>query len=231
MNNKFRAAMAVTIGAGLLTVGGSIAQMQTTRTNDNSMTNSNMTQDMIGNVSKAEFMRVNEEGNQKVAAIAPDSAKLSSADQKLMTEVAMGGMMQLEVSRAALAKVTSEEAKMLAQSEVEEQTGVSAKLKEIAAAKGVTLPSAPDSKTQSLINKMNNMSGNELDVFYIRESGVKGHEKLNATMTKVQSKAKDASMKSLASATLPVIKMHMAVSRAEVAKKSGKNNSDKRNAK
>lgn len=231
MNNKFKALAAVAIGAGLLTVGGSNASMQTTRTTNDSMNMTSMPQDMIGNVSKAEFMRVNEEGNQKVAAITADGTPLSNADRKLMTEVAMGGMMQLEVSRAALAKATSEEARMLAQSEVEEQTGVSAKLKEIAAAKGVTLPSAPDSKTRSLINKMNNMSGNELDVFYIRESGVKGHEKLNSTMTKVQSKAKDASMKSLASATLPVIKMHMAVSRAEVAKKSGKNNSTTRSAK
>lgn len=231
MNTKFKASMAAVIGAGLLTVGVTSAMMQTTSRDSNMSMSSSNARDMIGNVSKSEFERLNEEGGQKVAAITPNGTPLSNDDKKLMMEVAMGGMMQLEVSRAALEKVTSEEAKLLAQSEVEEQTGVSAKLKEIAAAKGVTLPTAPDSKTRALINKMNNMSGNELDVFYIRESGVKGHEKLNKTMTKVQSKAKDASMKDLAAATLPVIKLHLQVSRAEVAKKSGKNNSSTKNAK
>lgn len=188
-------------------------------------TNSNqsMSGDTIGNMSKADFNRINEEGNRMVSAISPTGGAVSKSDQKLFMQVAMGGMMQLEVSRAALAKVTSEEARMLAQSEVEEQTGVSAKLQELAAAKGITLPSAPDSKTQSLINKMNGMSGAELDLFYIRESGVKGHEKLEKTMNKVQSSATDENLKSLAAATLPVIRVHMQVSRAEVSKKSGRN--------
>ena len=185
--------------------------------------NQTMQGDSIGNMSKAEFNRINEEGNRAVSAITPTSGTVSKSDQKLYMQVAMGGMMQLEVSRAALAKVTSEEARLLAQSEVEEQTGVSAKLKELAAAKGITLPSAPDSKTQAMIDKMNGMSGTELDVFYIRESGVKGHEKLEKTMNKVQSSATDENLKSLAAATLPVIRMHMEVSRAEVSKKSGKN--------
>lgn len=226
MNKKIKTILAVTIGASFLTFTNSDALMQTNRDGQTAARNANDSADMIGNLSKDEFERINAEGNKAVAAIKPESGTLSKGDQKLMTEVAMGGMMQLEVSRAALEKVTSPEAKLLAQSEVEEQTGVSAKLKEIAAAKGFTMPSAPDSKTQALIAKMNEMSGNELDVFYIRESGVKGHEKLQKTMTKVQSNAADASMKSLAAATLPVIKTHMQVSREEVAKKSGGKNSN-----
>lgn len=229
MNKKIKTILAVTIGVSFLTFTNSDALMQTNRDAQTTARNANASADMIGNLSKDEFERINAEGSKAVAAIKPESGTLSKADQKLMTEVAMGGMMQLEVSRAALEKVTSPEAKLLAQSEVEEQTGVSAKLKEIAAAKGFTMPSAADSKTQALIAKMNEMSGNELDVFYIRESGVKGHEKLQKTMTKVQSSAADASMKSLAAATLPVIKTHMQVSREEVAKKSGgKNNNNAR---
>ncbi|HEY8560139.1 MAG TPA: DUF4142 domain-containing protein [Pyrinomonadaceae bacterium] len=225
MNRKIKAILTITIGTSMLTFGGSDASMQTNRQADGTTTrNSNTSADMIGNLSTDEFERVNAEGQRAVAAIAPTSGALSKADQKLMTEVAMGGMMQLEVSRAALEKVTSPEARLLAQSEVEEQTGVAAKLREIAAAKGFTLPAAPDPKTAALISKMNGVSGNELDVFYIRESGVNGHEKLQKVMTKVQSKATDPSMKSLAAATLPVIRVHMQVSRAEVAKKSGGNN-------
>jgi putative membrane protein len=130
----------------------------------------------------------------------------------------------LEVSRAALEKVTNPEARILAQSEVEEQTAVSAKLQEIASAKGVTLPTAPNSKTQSMVRKMQGMSGTELDRNYVRESGVKGHERLQKTMSKVQSNATDASLKALATATMPVIQTHLQVSRQALDKMSGNGN-------
>jgi putative membrane protein len=101
---------------------------------------------------------------------------------------------------------------MLAQSEVEEQTGVKAKLEEIAQAKGLTLPTEPDAMTKTLVSRVQGLSADEVNAFYIRESGVKGHLLLQSTMTTVRSKAKDDTMKSLAAATLPVIKTHLTVS-------------------
>jgi putative membrane protein len=70
---------------------------------------------MVGNMSVDEFNRLNAQGAAAVAAITPTSGQLSSRDRSLMMEVAMGGMMQLEVSRAALEKVTNPEARILAQ--------------------------------------------------------------------------------------------------------------------
>lgn len=207
---------------------GNRNSMNSNSMNSNSMTNANSMMSsgmdasgMIGNMSMEEFMRVNADGAAKVAAVTASSAPLSKSDQKLMLEVAMGGMMQLEVSRAALGKVTSPEAKLLAQSEVEEQTGLSAKLKEIAAAKNVTLPSAPDAKIQAMVAKMQSMSGADYDRNYVRESGVKGHEKLDKTMSKVESKGSDDALKSLAAAAHPLVRTHLQVSRDVVAKMSG----------
>ena len=57
------------------------------------------------------------------------------------------------------------------------------------------------------------MSGAELDAFYVNQSGIKGHELLQATMNSVNSTAKDATLKQLATATLPVIKTHLSVSK------------------
>jgi len=181
----------------------------------------------IGNMSVEEFMRINAQGAANVAAISPDSTVLSKTDQKLMMEVAMGGMMQLEVSRAALQKVTSPQARVLAQSEVEEQTALSEKLQEIAAAKGMTLPASTNPKAQSMINKMQNMSGAEADRYYIRESGVKGHEKLDKTMSKVQSRSADDSLKALAAAALPLVRTHLQVSRDILNNMSGNGNNNR----
>jgi putative membrane protein len=201
------------------------ANTTTTTTADTGMTMSSG--DTIGNMPRAEFERINAQGAQTVAAIQPTSGQLSEKDQKLMREVAMGGSMQLEVSRAALAKVTNEEARYLAQAEVDEQTALGAKLREIAAAKGVTLPAEPNPKAASLISKMEGKSGMELDTYYIKESGVKGHEKLEKTMTKVQANAEDPTLRSLAGAALPLVQTHLRVSRESLAKMSGTGNGNR----
>jgi putative membrane protein len=172
----------------------------------------------FGTMSQEEFDRINKEGAAKVLAIKPTSAPLSTADQELMLQVAKGGMMQLEVSKLAVENVTDEQVRKLAQSEVEEQTGLSAKLKEIAQAKGFSLPAAPDAATQALLTKMKAMSGAELDRFYVQESGVKGHEKLDKVMGSVKSGAKDTGLKSLAAAAHPLVKTHLTVSRAMLTK-------------
>jgi putative membrane protein len=166
----------------------------------------------IGNMRQSQFMAINAKGAQMVSAIKPSSKRLSAADKQLFTKVALGGMRQLAVSEAVLASATDEDVRMLAQSEVEEQTGVKAKLEEIAQAKGLTLPSEPDAMTKTLVSRVQGLSADEVNAFYIRESGVKGHLLLQSTMTTVRSKAKDDTMKSLAAATLPVIKTHLNVS-------------------
>jgi putative membrane protein len=167
----------------------------------------------IGKMKLSEFMEINAKGNQMVNAITPDSKPLSAADQQLFVQVANGGMRQLMISQAVLAKATNEQVRTLAQSEVEEQTNVSNKLKQIASAKGATMPQQPDAETQSLVSRIQNMGAEEVNLFYIRESGIKGHELLRETMNTVKGNADDDALEALAKATLPVIKTHLKVSK------------------
>lgn len=160
-----------------------------------------------------DLTRKNKEGGAAVAAVRASSSPLSTADKDLMMRVAMGGMQQLEISRIAVQKASSENVRKLAQLEVEEQTGLSNKLKEIAAAKGITLPTSPDAGTQAMIERMQGMSGADFDRNYVQKSGVEGHEKLDSVMSTVHSSAQDASLKSLASAAHPLVKAHLQASR------------------
>lgn len=168
----------------------------------------------IGNMTVTAFNSINMKGNQTVSAIKPTSTPLSTADQQLLTKIATGGQRQLAVSQAVLEKVTNPQVKLLAASEVEEQTGIAAKLKEIATAKGATLPDGPDAAAQELVTQAQGLSGAALDAFYLEQSGIKGHELLQQTMTTVSSTAKDATLKKLALGTLPVIRTHLSVSKA-----------------
>lgn len=167
----------------------------------------------IGKMRVSDFMELNAKGAQMVNAITPDSKPLSEVDMQLFTQVALGGMRQLLVSQAVLAKATNEQVRMLAQSEVEEQTTVSNKLKQIASAKGAAMPQQPDAETTALVNSIQGMSADEVNLFYLRESGIKGHELLRSTMNTVRSNADDDALEALAKATLPVIKTHLKVSK------------------
>ena len=201
------------MGLGLLLAlsASSVSVAQQTSASDNTAT-------MMGNLSEQEFNRINQEGAAKVQAIKATKDPLSSADQELMMQVAKGGMMQLEVSKVAVSKATSEQVRKLAQSEVEEQTGLAAKLKEIATAKGVTLPTSPDTQTKAMVSKLQSMSGAGLDRYYVQESGVKGHQKLDKVMGSVQASAKDSGLKSLAQAAHPLVQVHLQVSQVVLSK-------------
>ncbi|WP_229375909.1 DUF4142 domain-containing protein [Fibrella aquatilis] len=192
--------VSVSLVAALLTMGTVQAQ-------------SRMDNNMVGKMTKVDFERKNKEGAATVASIMPNSKKLSAADEALMKEVAMGGMMQLETSKVAVQKSTDPAVREFAQGEVDEQTGLSDKLKAIASAKGITLPATPDAETQQMVSKMQGMSGAALDRHYIKEHGVKGHEKLDKVMSKVKMKGTDDNLTAVAKAAHPLVKTHLKVAR------------------
>lgn len=172
----------------------------------------------VGKESTSSFDSQNKKGAAAVAAVKPSSEKLSGTDQDLMLQVAKGGVMQLEASKVAVQKATNPEIKLLAQAEIDEQTGLSTKLQEIASTKGMTLPTGPDAETQAMLDKLQSASGMAFDRLYLTESGVKGHEKLDTVMSTVQSNASDASLKAVARAALPLVKTHLTVARQIVDK-------------
>ncbi|HEX2533067.1 MAG TPA: DUF4142 domain-containing protein [Chitinophagaceae bacterium] len=196
-----------TLGLACLISFGAAAQQTSESTNE---ARSSM---RLGRMTVSAFQEINAKGTQMVNAIRPSSGTLSAADLALLQQVAMGGMRQLAISQAVLGKATNEQVRLLAQSEVEEQTNVAAKLKEIAAAKGASLPDAPDAATTALVARINNASAEEVNMLYLQEGGINGHMLLQETMKTVNRNAADDDLEDLAEATLPVIKTHLKVSR------------------
>lgn len=170
---------------------------------------------MLGKMGPDEWKKANEDAGSGVKALSAGSAKLSEDDAELLKEIALGGMMQLKLSEVAASMASSEDVKMIAKAEVEEQTIVAAKLKEIATAGGAMLPEQPNEDTMEAVKKLKEKKGLELDTAYLEQTGIEGHKKLQAMMEKVQSKAESQVLKSLAGATLPIIKTHWQVSKDE----------------
>ena len=171
----------------------------------------------IGNLTPAEFDKANKDGAAEVSAIHATSGGLSEADSQLMMEVAMGGMMQLEMSKLAEKMATDEDVRTFAKGEAAEQTGLAAKLREIAVAKKVSLPQSLDDKGKAMVAKLQGMSGADFNHAYMMHCGVEGHELLLKTMTKVESTATDPTLKQIAMVTLPLIKTHLQAARDEMS--------------
>ncbi|HEX8310347.1 MAG TPA: DUF4142 domain-containing protein [Chthoniobacteraceae bacterium] len=171
----------------------------------------------IGKLQSKEFTSINKQAQSTMSAIKPTDAPLSPADQKLMTQVATGGMMQLQMSVVAAKMATTPEVRAIAEAEVAEQTGLAAKLKELTAAKKVTMPDKPDEKIQKMVANLQGKSSNEFDRAYLKQSGVEGHELLKKTMETVASTATDPALKAIAAASLPLIKTHLQVAQDQLS--------------
>lgn len=174
---------------------------------------------MIGDMTPEAFAAVNAKGAAAIAAIKVTSDPLSKGDEALLKQIADGGMMQLETSKVAEKMATRADVKVFAVAEVEEQTGLGAKLKEIAEAKKASLPAGPNPQTEAIVAKLSALKGAAFDSAYVENTGVKGHEALKATMKKVKAEAKDPALLAIAEAAAPVISAHLQVAEAEATVK------------
>lgn len=172
----------------------------------------------IGNLSREQFNQLNVKGSAAVSSVIPELKTFTENDWQLFLQIAVGGTMQLELSRVAAEQASDEEVLALAQAEVEEQSGLSDKLKEFADQKNLALPSKPDEKTQEMVKRLQHLSGSEFDLAYIRTSGVMGHEKLDAVMSKVETEADDPDLLDLAAAARPLVLAHLEISRRVLEK-------------
>ncbi|HZB44739.1 MAG TPA: DUF4142 domain-containing protein [Pyrinomonadaceae bacterium] len=135
------------------------------------------------------------------------SGKMTS-DHKFAMEAAMGGMMEVELGRLAASKGASDEVKQFGQRMVDDHSKANSELMQIASGKGMTLPTAPDAKHQSGIQKLSALSGEKFDKEYVKMM-VKDHKKDVAAFEKEASGGMDAELKAFAASTLPTLREHL----------------------
>jgi putative membrane protein len=146
-------------------------------------------------------------------ARAGNTATLSSSDRKFAMTAAMGGMSEVEMARLALTKASSDAVKQYAQKMIDDHTAANAELMQIASAKGLTLPTAPDAKHRAMMAKMEKLSGAEFDRQYIMMAGHKDHSKMEKLFRDESTRGRDADLKAFAAKTLPVVQQHLQMAR------------------
>jgi putative membrane protein len=158
------------------------------------------------------------------------SMMLSSDDRKFMMEAAMGGMAEVEAARVAVQKSSMDSVKQYAQQMIDDHTRAGDELKQLASAKGVILPATLDAKHTAMIARMQGMSGMEFDRMYIREMGVKAHEKMEKLFMRESTRGRDGDTKAFAAKTLPVVRMHLTMGRDMANRMKGTHNNSNSNS-
>jgi putative membrane protein len=123
------------------------------------------------------------------------------------SNAAAGGMAEVELGRLASQKAQNPEVKKFAQMMVTDHTKANAELKTLAARKNVTLPTGLDSSHQSVMERLNGLTGAEFDRAYV-EAMVEDHED-TVELFEANADDADADIKAFAAKNLPVVKGHL----------------------
>jgi putative membrane protein len=136
--------------------------------------------------------------------------KVARGDRKFIVNAAESGMFEVQVSQLAASKATDPNVKSFASMLVDHHTAANNELTQLANMKGVELPAAPPRGLRQDIEKIGKKTGSEFDRDYVREVGIKAHEKDIKMFEKASKDLKDPQLKAFADKTLPKLREHLA---------------------
>ncbi|NHZ82543.1 DUF4142 domain-containing protein [Massilia sp. CCM 8695] len=137
------------------------------------------------------------------------SAAISSADRKIVTDLAMANMAEIEVARTAQGKSQDDQVKKYAQQMIDDHTKALNEVQQLAQAKGITLPATLDRAHKARADKLAALSGAAFDRAYIAQAGVAEHKKTHSMLARAQGRAKDADIKALVTRMTPTVDQHL----------------------
>ena len=129
-------------------------------------------------------------------------------DRRFLQDAAMGGLHEVALGKLAVEKGSSDAVKQFGQKMIDDHVKANDELKQIAAAGGVNLPDALDSKHQSRVDKVAKLSGPEFDKAYIKDQ-LKYHQQNVKEFQQEAQYGSVAEVKNLASKALPTLQQHL----------------------
>jgi putative membrane protein len=144
-----------------------------------------------------------------------------SSDKSFAEKAAIGGLAEVEMGKLAQEKAGSEQVKQFGQRMVDDHSKANDELKQVATAKGLTLPTDLDAKHKSKLDKLQKLSGAQFDRAYMDDM-VADHKQDVGEFQKEAKSGKDSDIKGFASKTLPTLQEHLKMAEStHAAVKSG----------
>jgi putative membrane protein len=134
------------------------------------------------------------------------AAAASSAAAKFVKNAAIGGMFEVQSSKAALTKTDDPKIKDLAHMLIADHSAANAKLKQIAAREKVAVPSQLDAEHQGQLDTLRETKGPFAPPFI--EMQREAHDEAIMLFRRYADHGDDAALKAFAEKTLPTLEKH-----------------------
>jgi putative membrane protein len=136
------------------------------------------------------------------------TSKGATSDQSFLKEAVAGGLAEVELGQLAAEKASNPEVKKFAERMVTDHGKANDQLKEIAAQKGINLPTEPSAKHKATKERLSKLSGDEFDKAYMSDM-LSDHKKDVAAFRKESTEGEDPVLKQFATKTLPTLEDHL----------------------
>lgn len=136
--------------------------------------------------------------------------KVARGDRKFIEHAAGSGMFEVQVSQLATTRARSPNVKSFASMLVDQHTKANDELTQLANARGVELPAAPPRAMRREVEGLARKNGDAFDKDFVKNVGIKAHEKDIKAFEKAAKDVKDPELKAWVTRTLPTLKEHLA---------------------
>ena len=142
-------------------------------------------------------------------AAPPAPPPLASGDASFVQVAAQGGMAEVQMGELADQTSKSSKVKMFAEQMVKDHTPANEQLKQLATAKGATLPTGLSDDQNKTLTMLQGEKGRKFDRDYAAAQ-VQGHSDMLSTFQTEAASGTDPDLKSFAAQTVPTIQQHLA---------------------
>ncbi len=139
--------------------------------------------------------------------------KVAKADRQFIEKAAGSGMFEVEAAQLATTKARSPDVKSYAGMLVDHHTKANDELIKIANARSIELPPGPPRAMRKEVEDLGKKDAKDFDKAFLREIGVKAHEKDVKEFEKASKDVKDPELKAFVDKTLPLLRDHLAQAR------------------
>lgn len=137
--------------------------------------------------------------------------RLARADRKFIEEAAASGLFELQAAQLASTRATDPAVKRLATLLADHHASANSELTQLANTLGLELPPAPKRTQRNELEKLGKRTGAEFDREFVREIGVKEHERDIKTFREAAKDVKEPQLKAWIDKTLPVLQQHLSM--------------------
>ncbi|NEX63791.1 DUF4142 domain-containing protein [Noviherbaspirillum sp. 17J57-3] len=137
-----------------------------------------------------------------------------------MRDLAYANISEIEAAKLAQSKSSNDQVKQFAQKMIDDHTKASQDLQALADAKGVKLPTTPDTKHKAAVKMMSALSAEKFDQKYLAQGGLRDHKNTHQLLARIESRASDPDLKALATKTMPVVDQHLQLAQDVTSGKS-----------